>query len=115
MPSYIVKPKPDEDFYIYWSTVVDGPVGWGSRKDLKRDISGDSLIAGNDQRFDRADETGTSSIAGFGGWEETEFVVREIGPHPFILNREDFRAFCESWDGHSQFDTSLTRPWIPED
>jgi hypothetical protein len=115
VPSYIVKPKPDEDFYIYWSTVVDSPTRWGTRKELKHDLAGDSLIAGNDQRFERADETGTSSIDGFEGWDDTEFVVREIGPQPFVLRREDFRAFCESWDGHKTYDASLTRPWVPED
>lgn len=49
MPSSIIKPKRDEDFYVRYSTVVDSPCEFGTR---------DQMIAqGIDaERLDRADQ-----------------------------------------------------------
>lgn len=117
MPSYIVKPEREVDFYFYWSTVVDCPTAWGTRAEMEA-LRG---IDTSSERFERADATGTSSVDGFEGWEEpfpvTEFWVREIGPDPFIVKRENMRAFCLSLDPYdsSKFDASLIEAWIPEE
>ena len=110
MPSYIVKPSPDEEFYFEWSTIVDCPTYWGTRQDLEQS----GFVTADADRFERADRTGTSSFDGFEGWEQDEFWVREIGPEPFTVKRSNMRAFCESLDPHdtSKFDASLTIPWI---
>ena len=55
MPTYIIKPSRDEDFYVWWSTVVDAPIGWGPRDYVPLDNEG------SPERFARADERGTSA------------------------------------------------------
>lgn len=64
MPSYIVKVAPDIDLYVYWSTIVDAPTAIGSRDELAEWLRQRGYAA-DDQRFDRADRTGTSSVDGF--------------------------------------------------
>jgi hypothetical protein len=114
MPHFIIKPDPDVDFYLDWSTIVDCPTFWGSRAELEAF----SFVETAPERFDRADATGTSAIGGFfGGFDDNEFLVREIGPEPFIVKRSDMKAFCESLDPQNPnvFDKSLTTPWVEED
>lgn len=58
MPSFLLKPDAAIDFYVYWSTIVDAPTRWGQRsemeaEDIERELTSD--------RFDRADEFGTSA------------------------------------------------------
>lgn len=115
MSSYIVKPKPDEDFYIYWSSVVDAPTMWGTRAEMAQALDRRGRDEGEPVRFARADETGTSSLDGFEDWDTTEFWVHNIGDKPFIVERENWRAFCESWDGAHAFDESLTKPLVFDD
>lgn len=114
MPSYIVKPERDVDFYINWSTIVDAPLSWGTRAEVEA-----SRVESPADRFERADATGTSSFDGFFGWDETEFDVENTGPKGVIVDRSNLRAFCLSldpWD-NSVFDESLTRPrfWEVDD
>lgn len=113
MPSYIVKPERDVDFYFEWSTIVDCPDAWGTRAELEASHH----VPTSPERFERADTTGTSSLDGFFDWDDTEFVVREIGPETFVVDRANMRAFCLSLDPYdmSVFDVSLTRPKIWED
>lgn len=99
MPSYIIKPKPDEDFYVRYSTVVDSPSGtFGTREEmLAADVPMD--------RLQRADQAGTSAFAGWPfGWNETTIPVREgfdpdeIPDEAFMgeIARADLRALCET-------------------
>jgi hypothetical protein len=66
MPSYIVKASPDEDFYVMWSTIVEAPTAWGTRAQLTAVtyFTPDELTP---DRFDRADQYGTSCAAPAGG------------------------------------------------
>lgn len=82
MPSYIIKPRKDEDFYVVWSTVVDTVTGWGTRKELEGDAwLGRRKGAADAERFDRADEKGSSTsgeIADWYTWDDpmgSEFVL----------------------------------------
>ena len=34
MPRYVIKPVPDRDFYVYYSTVVDSWIAAGTRAEL---------------------------------------------------------------------------------
>lgn len=110
MPSAIIKPKPDEDFYVRYSTVVDSPCESGTREAL--------IAYGIDPaRLDRADETGTSAQWGFTddtlwlGWQDVEIRVREGVVDPTepddawwgTIARTDLRAFCESLGADGNF------------
>lgn len=53
---FIVKPSPDRDEYVEWSTIVEAPMRIGSRADFVRELG-----QGVASRLDRADETGTTS------------------------------------------------------
>lgn len=109
MPSFIVKPVSTEDFYVVWSTVVDAPTGYGSRRELTALLAG---IEGSPDRFDRADEFGTSmndpAIASdrqWFGWHDKAFVLHEW-PIPdaryaegiYEVPRENVRALCERYE-----------------
>lgn len=97
MPSYIVKPERDKDFYVLWSTVTDSPHAWGTRQELSED--GDGFLGHRTyaaERFERADEFGTSdlSIRQF-GWEDAILVVMNM-PKNGILKRSDLRKYLDS-------------------
>src|SRR5690349_7939451 len=34
MGSYLIKPQLDVDLYVWWSTISDSPVMWGTKKDF---------------------------------------------------------------------------------
>lgn len=78
MPSYIIKPNPDVDEYVLWSTIPDTPVSdvlgragmtrflvseyWQSNTRAQVEV---------DERLDRADQTGTSALWDIGS---TQYV-----------------------------------------
>lgn len=101
MPSYIVKPKPDEDYYVRYSTIVDAPTAAGTRADW--------LARGEDPaRLDRADASGSSALwpstqRPAYGWHETEISVREGWPTAppegtcfTLVSRSDLRILFET-------------------
>lgn len=100
----IIKPVPDEDFYIRYSTVCDAPSEWGTRADMLRSQSA--------ERLGRADTTGTSSHSGEYGWDEESVWVREgfssedfpAGAWAANVRRKDLRKFCEAAQGRSHWD-----------
>jgi hypothetical protein len=66
----IIKPNRDIDEYVVWSTMCERPHFVGSREEVHRFVGpGDphNLTKG---RLDRADEKGTSSFFGEGGYGE---------------------------------------------
>lgn len=83
MPSYIVKIKPDHDLYVYWSTIVEGPIAIGTRTELadylRTRAHHVSAELAAPERFDRADNTGTSSIDRFYDWSNEGFIVEQYG------------------------------------
>lgn len=108
MPSFIVKPTPDDDFYVRYSTVVDSVTHFGSRENLIRDLASYDHQEADPARFDRADRNGTSIHGGDEfGWDCSEFMIREgvcdptepdNGHIPFgYIQREDLRAFCATY------------------
>lgn len=58
MPRYIVKVNKDEDKYIVWSTVIDGPVLFADRAGLLEDPMSPEAAP---ERIARADRNGTSA------------------------------------------------------
>lgn len=101
MPSYIVKDKPDEDYYVMWSSIVDAPTFAGTRAEMEAcHWFGPQDVA--DERFERADTYGTSAQWGAGepgqkitrvyGWDDSEgFVYQGEG----WLPRAKLRELCE--------------------
>lgn len=121
MPSFIVKPKADEDFYVVWSTVVDAPTAWGDRSELERDLGS---VESSPERFDRADATGTSmndpeirNGRQWFGWHDKEFMLMEWDiPNRqkgvYQVPRENVRALCEAYDTDIDITPLLTfEPW----
>lgn len=54
MPSFIVKPQSDVDYYVLWSSIIDGPILHGNNMKMQN--------AGIDaDRLGRADAYGTSA------------------------------------------------------
>lgn len=87
MSRYIIKPIRDRDFYVEWSSNVDGPLLWGSRAVLEH-TDPDRFSS---DRFERADETGTSSFIGEDGFEgSVDYVI--VGGGTFVQ-----RDLIESW------------------
>lgn len=96
MPSFVVKPNRDEDFYVYWSTVVDAPTAFGSRAEMLQhhEITPD--------RMRRADLNGTSAhdVRDY-GWDDRAFLVCNIdfaerrNDHSYSVPRKKVRELCE--------------------
>lgn len=120
MPGFIVKPIADEDFYVRWSTIVDAPTAFGSREELAAELGPEH---GSPDRFERADEFGTSmcdpEIARdrqWFGWHKMEFMLREW-PIPnarsegtYGVPRENVRALCEQDEDDDPTDLLIFHP-----
>ena len=97
MPSFIVKPDRDRDFYVRWSTVVDDVTACGSRAELTEYLTlfGKPNEA-DPARFDRADESGTSTqgeAAGWYGWDYDEFWLGQY-EESRAVKRADLMAYA---------------------
>lgn len=89
MPRYILKSEQESNFYVEWSTIVDGPLSWGSFEDLD--------VAVTPEIKERIDLTGTSSAHGVDGWDEPALLVRELGTTraSWELPRASLKSFLE--------------------
>lgn len=114
MPTYIIKPRPDEDFYILWSTVVDNIVFAGTRSEVLARETFEAEFrfrvedARPEARLARADTNGTSAIwpveaptgADFYlGWN-TKVLLAGNDENPdvpgqFLIRRTDLRQYAE--------------------
>lgn len=90
MPGYIVKINPNDDLYIYWSTITDCPHFCGTRAELSNYL--DEIHVNSPERWKRADTYGTSAqVSGvdktfrFYAWDETEFITESRG----LVKRSD--------------------------
>lgn len=106
MPTMILKPTPESEKYVLWSTVVDSPVGYDSRENLQ---NGPYRQDFPDERFDRVDRTGTSLFDGAYGWESKyrSLTVRELGHNRgfyrlHLDNLEPFIAALWEIDGRDR-------------
>ncbi len=70
MPHFILKPTPEGDLYVLWSTITEVPYFAGTRDECKKVLAPEGAESAADERFDRADVTGTSSLDGLDGWDE---------------------------------------------
>ncbi|KAB2344860.1 hypothetical protein [Actinomadura rudentiformis] len=69
MPSYLLKAAPDDDFYVEWSSVADGPTWCGSRREALHHFDAELV--------QRADENGSSAADPdtWYGWRTSGMVV----------------------------------------
>lgn len=87
MGRYIIKPERDVNFYVEWSTVVDAPTAYGTRKQFLKYLDKDGP-----KRMERADRLGTSAIAPFvHHWDDSGMIYEQQG----WLKRENLRALCD--------------------
>ena len=109
VPTYIVKPNRDEDFYVWWSTIVDCPVGWGPRDDSEPAV-----------RYERADKEGSSvqwRAPGYPvpfGWDDESFTLMEQDDLDYTdawwdLPRANLREFCRCRDEGRPIDDLVRR------
>lgn len=102
MPSHIVKPERDTDYYVEWSSIVDGPTFEGNRERMTAYgvRMGWASVA---ERLDRADATSSSALWYEPSWDEDEtYMLGQSGTFPrsemaavvtaFLANGEDFEA-----------------------
>jgi hypothetical protein len=114
VPHFIVKVAPDEDRYVEWSTIVDAPLGWGTRAEMVNDLvrmsekKEEFARVEAEKRLLRADVHGSSSFISDGGWDDAGFVVEQRG----WLPRARLGAFLDSFDeAHETFDYDLLDPF----
>lgn len=75
MPRPLLKAEPDDELYVDWTDVADGPCAVLSREDAT-DEDGDYPP----ERFDRADRNGTSYVSAEPEWDGEEVVQHTFGP-----------------------------------
>jgi hypothetical protein len=124
MPSYIVKPDPDVDLYVRWSTIVDNVTALGTRAQFDHGYKKD-LLNGIDsdwkpERFERADQTGTSAFDGDYGWNDRWIMVHNLSVredrHSGMLSRENFLKYCTLiYEGKQLEAENLVEPFEDED
>ena len=109
MPTYIIKPSRDEDFYVWWSTVVDAPVG---------PVRGRATLIGSGEPF-RAPFVVERDVVAWPpsdwpvekmpfGWNVSEWRItnqddlEETGEGWWLLPRKNLREFCRRRDAGEQ-------------
>lgn len=105
MGCIIIKPVPERDEYVIWSTEEEFPIACGTRAEMLEYLGGD-LQAGEcptcrrfisvqdtpEARLRRTDLNGSSDLSHrFGWWDDGEFLYRQRG----MLNREDLVRACQ--------------------
>ena len=107
MPTYLIKPTREDDFYMAYSTIVDAAVSWGTRHQFENATVPYYEGRRSDdvpERLARADVHG-SSVLGFDayGFDSGPLIVRwgsagerEIGPH--LIDRVNIRRWLEDVD-----------------
>jgi hypothetical protein len=96
MGRFILKPERDVDFYVEWSTIVENATGMGTRAELAKLLNHYRPGDGADERFDRADRTGSSATWGDPpsapyGWDD-EYLMAEQR----LLPRAKLREYAEA-------------------
>lgn len=106
MPRFIIRPEPDRDLYVEWWTVVDAPVGHGTRAEWKAEGIAPAHL-------DRADRTGTSAYPPLddGAWDDEALMVAEPLGGQRLLPRDHLVAYTLAlYAGRVAAAYGMTRP-----
>lgn len=115
MPSYIIKLNKEEDLYVYWSEIVDAPHCWGTKEQVSEYMVRVGHTDDLENRFDRADEHGTSAFAYAEnyGWNDTGVLIYD---QKGFLRRNDLKDFLSSFNKLTgEFNNSLLHPFEDDD
>lgn len=97
----LMKPDPDEDCYVVYSTIVDGFTDYGTRADMLA-LAGThghpSSVSEQETRLDHCDLHGTSALPGAYGeralsWDEDPVLIRDGAAELRCLPRAHIRAY----------------------
>lgn len=109
MPSYVVKPTREEDFYVYWSEIVEAPVMWGNRAETLAYLASrpDSDRTNPVERLDRADQHGSSALwprvtDPIYGWNDSGMIYQQQGYLPRTRLREMVQRFTDANPGSDE-------------
>jgi len=93
--------KLEEDAYVLWSNIADGPLAWGTLDEIKSELLEAALIQFEEdfeRRITRVNETGTSSVMGGPYTPNTELMFSGGIDGQFTIKIENVKAFLESYD-----------------
>jgi hypothetical protein len=116
MPRFIVKPDPDRDEYVEWSSIVESWTFLGTRAEMLAHLrAGRDYVEFGEQapnvRLDRADKNGTSSFLGEGAYGD-RLVFEQRGTIACARLGEFVRALA---DGDLQAALRMCEPWEDEE
>lgn len=116
MSFYLIKPDPNEDFYVELSTVVGSPIAYGDKAEFQ-EYDAETYT---DDRFERADKRGTSSYIGLmafdvdtmwlgQSWELKRdqikpYVIETFAIKDFDFCKEEFAPVVEKYATRLVFD-----------
>ena len=97
MGGFLIKCAKDVDLYMEWSTVVDAPMGVGTREQFKNAMN--TPVRGEywatesqiEARMVKTDELGSSYDLGCGRWDDSGLIYKQEG----ILPRKNFLAYAK--------------------
>jgi hypothetical protein len=113
MPQYVVKPDPERDEYVYWSTITESPYFAGTRAEMVAYLRGRDP-QDFDARMERADLRGTSALwpdldAPYLGWGDTT-IYEQRG----VIKTADMGTLARRLDA-GQDVTDLLEPFDDDD
>lgn len=85
----LIKCRREEDFYIGWSEIVEAPTWYGTAAEARKK-------GYTQDRIDRADKHGTSSLPGFYDWNDSGMIAEQRG----FLPRRYLRAYVLLYDAN---------------
>lgn len=94
-----MKPDPNEDFYVEWSTNIDEPIAYGDKAEFQEY---DPKVY-TDDRFERADKYGTTSYLGSMGfgtetmWICQSWEIKRDQIKPYVIETFPIEGF-KHWD-----------------
>lgn len=108
MSRLLIKMSKDTDFYVLWSTVVDGPLEWGTEAELRNRTNKFKLLFNKtvpeELAFRIADRSGSSTLQGelsWYGWDSLErlpFVWEDLADVAGgYVTREQFPEFIQTY------------------
>lgn len=107
MPHFILKPEPDKDLYVLWSTISEAPYFVGTRAETQQ-----KLIAWSedphDDRLDRADRRGTSSVDGLDGWDDGKTTGSVIVEQKGLVALKDLPEVYRCMQAGESYDHVVT-------